>query len=112
MSCCRRHPNLIIDDCASGGRRIDLETISRSIASVADRFCGPYRWRTNATRHGLLQWVPLNTTAAGDLSTHNEYKMRSSMTAGLCYGLFSAGDAPQPKANYQNFPLRGSQKVA
>jgi hypothetical protein len=27
----RRHPGLVIDNCASGGRRIDLETISRSI---------------------------------------------------------------------------------
>ena len=27
----RRHPGLIIDNCASGGRRLDLETISRSI---------------------------------------------------------------------------------
>ncbi len=27
-----RHPNLIIDNCASGGRRIDLETVSRSVA--------------------------------------------------------------------------------
>lgn len=26
-----RHPGLIIDNCASGGRRIDLETVSRSI---------------------------------------------------------------------------------
>ena len=25
------HPGLIIDDCSSGGRRIDLETLSRSV---------------------------------------------------------------------------------
>jgi hypothetical protein len=37
----RRHPNLIIDDCASGGRRIDLETIGRSThGAVTYRFCG------------------------------------------------------------------------
>ena len=55
--------------------------------------------------YGLLQWVPLNTTSAGNLSTHNEYRIRSSMTAGLCYGLFSAGDLPQPKLQSQNFPF-------
>ena len=27
-----RFPNLVIDNCASGGRRIDIETLSRSIA--------------------------------------------------------------------------------
>ena len=28
----RRHPGLLIDNCASGGRRLDLETIGRSVA--------------------------------------------------------------------------------
>ena len=99
----RRHPNLIIDDCASGGRRIDLETISRSTPLSRTDFVG-HSLADQCHTQGLLQWVPLNTTSAGDLSTHNEYKIRSSMTAGLCYGLFSAGDAAQPKADYQNFP--------
>jgi len=27
----RRHPHLIIDNCASGGRRMDLETMSCSV---------------------------------------------------------------------------------
>ena len=41
-----RHPGLLIDDCASGGRRIDLEMISRSVAprssvlgGVSSRMC-------------------------------------------------------------------------
>ena len=33
----RRHPGLAIDNCASGGRRIDIETIGRSTAHLADR---------------------------------------------------------------------------
>ena len=32
-------PNLIIDSCASGGRRNDLETMRRAVPAVADRFC-------------------------------------------------------------------------
>ena len=32
-----RHPGLIIDNCAGGGQRIDLETISRSVPLVAQR---------------------------------------------------------------------------
>jgi alpha-galactosidase len=105
----RRHPNLIIDDCASGGRRIDLETISRSTALSRTDFVG-HSQADQCHTHGLLQWVPLNTTIAGNFSTHNEYKMRSGMTAGLCYSLFSAGDVPQPKANYKDFPFAEVKK--
>jgi alpha-galactosidase len=79
----RQYPNLMIDNCASGGRRIDLETISRSVAL----------WRTDyvlakkgspgvqAQGVGLGLWVPLNATAAGDLP--DVYAARSAMGAGL-----------------------------
>jgi hypothetical protein len=55
--------------------------------------------------YGLFQWVPLNTTFSENLSTHNQYRIRSSMTAGVGYGLFSNGDVPQPKFNYHDFPF-------
>jgi alpha-galactosidase len=100
----RRHPNMIIDDCASGGRRIDLETISRSTPLWRSDFSNNME-ANQCHSYGLLQWVPLNTTTAGNLSTHNQYKIRSSMTAGLGYSLFSVGDAPQPKTDYQDFPF-------
>ena len=32
-----RHPGLIIDNCAGGGQRIDLETIARSVPALAQR---------------------------------------------------------------------------
>ncbi len=100
----RRHPNLIIDDCASGGRRIDLETLGRStplsrtdfVLNMPANQCHSY---------GLLEWVPLNTTSSGNLSNHSEYPIRSSMTSGLSFGLFSSGDAPQGKADYAHFPF-------
>ena len=104
-----RHPNLIIDDCASGGRRIDLETIGRSTALSRTDFVG-HSLADQCHSHGLLQWVPLNTTITGNLSTSNEYKVRSSMTAGLCYSVFSAGDVPQPEFNYAAFPFDAVKK--
>jgi len=76
----QRSPHLMIDNCASGGRRIDLETISRSTAL----------WRTDwpadsvhkqCHSYGLFQWVPLNMTAGAVVE--NEYDLRSSMTSGL-----------------------------
>jgi alpha-galactosidase len=105
----RRHPNLIIDDCASGGRRIDLETIGRSTALSRTDFVGDILANQNHS-HGLLYWVPLNTTSAGNLSTGNEYRIRSSMTSGLSYGLFTSDDMPQRKADYVNFPFAEVKK--
>jgi alpha-galactosidase len=78
----QRYPHLIIDNCASGGRRIDLESISRSTAL----------WRTDwpadgvhkqCHSYGLFQWVPLHMTAGAVAKKRNEYDIRSAMTAGL-----------------------------
>jgi alpha-galactosidase len=104
-----RHPQLTIDDCASGGRRIDLETIGRSTALSRTDFVGDILANQNHS-YGLLHWVPLSTTSAGNLSTGNEYRIRSSMTSGLSYGLFTSGDMPQRKADYRNFPFAQVKK--
>ena len=77
-----RHPGLAIDNCSSGGRRIDLETIGRATAL----------WRTDwpqdAIHHqchtfGLLSWVPLNMSDGAVMAKGSEYEWRSAMTAGL-----------------------------
>jgi alpha-galactosidase len=78
----QRHPGLAIDNCASGGRRIDLETIGRSTAL----------WRTDwpadaihrqCHTFGLLSWVPLNMSEGAVLVKGSEYEWRSAMSAGL-----------------------------
>jgi alpha-galactosidase len=70
-----RFPNLIIDNCASGGRRIDLETTSRST---------PF-WRTDLEQsatgnqchtYGLELYLPLHGTA---LFKTGSYYVRSSL---------------------------------
>jgi alpha-galactosidase len=77
-----RHPHLAIDNCASGGRRIDLETIGRATAL----------WRTDwpvdalhrqCHTFGLMSWVPLHMSDGAVLEKGNEYEIRSAMTAGL-----------------------------
>jgi alpha-galactosidase len=78
----QRHPRLAIDNCASGGRRIDLETIGRSTPL----------WRTDwpadsihkqCHTFGLLSWVPLHMSGGAVLKKGNEYEVRSAMTAGM-----------------------------
>ena len=89
-----RHPELMIDNCASGGRRLDLETLGRAT---------PF-WRTDGPRdaiahqchtYGLLPWVPLSATSqdrAGD-----DYEFRSSMCSSLCLNWWVQGDVATPK---------------
>ena len=80
-----RFPKLVIDDCASGGRRIDLETISRSIPLWrSDRPCdGKARpsWDQGQTA-GLSLWVPLSTEG---LWNADPYVDRSASTLGACF---------------------------
>ncbi|MCZ7640381.1 MAG: alpha-galactosidase [Verrucomicrobia bacterium] len=84
-----RHPGLLIDNCASGGRRIDLETVGRST---------PF-WRTDGPRdpiahqchtYGLLAWVPLSATSQD--RPGDDYEFRSSMCSSLCLNWWVSGD--------------------
>lgn len=80
----RRHPGLIIDNCASGGRRIELETIGRSVALWrSDWQCfpdaDPAAAQTNGM--GLGMWVPMHGTGVwSSLATPEKfdvYRLRS-----------------------------------
>ncbi len=86
-----RHPGLIIDNCASGGRRLDLETVGRAT---------PF-WRTDGPRdpiahqchsYGLLSWLPLSATSQD--RANDDYEFRSSMCSALCLNWWVAGDVP------------------
>lgn len=103
----KSYPLLIIDNCASGGRRIDLETIGRAT---------PF-WRTDGPRdpiahqchtYGLLSWIPLSATSqdrAGD-----DYEFRSSMCSALCINWEHSGDGPQ-KPYRHNLPYDWARKT-
>ena len=77
-----RHPGLSIDNCASGGRRIDLETCHRSVPLWhSDTGCGPGHADWNQTQSsGLNLYVPVFTGCAW---TPAAYDTRSAATAGL-----------------------------
>jgi hypothetical protein len=40
----------------------------------------------------------------------SDYPIRSSMTGGIAYGLFGAGEAAQPKIDYAKFPFAAVKK--
>jgi alpha-galactosidase len=99
-----RYPRLVIDNCASGGRRIDLESISRSIPLWRTDYPGSPIGRQCHT-YGLSQWVPLNGTGGITLGREGSYSVRSAYTSSLCFGLFGVGDAPQPGPPPSDFPF-------
>ena len=97
----KRHPDLLIDNCASGGRRIDLETTGRST---------PF-WRTDGPRdpvahqchtYGLMPWVPLSATSQD--REGDDYEFRSSMCSALCINWAHSGDGPCGRLP-ENFPF-------
>ena len=77
-----KHPGLWIDNCASGGRRIDLETCMRSVPLWrSDTSCSPGHpiWNQTQTQ-GLGLYIPLFTACCW---TPDAYDMRSAATGGL-----------------------------
>ena len=86
----KSHPNLIIDNCAGGGRKIDLETIQRSIPLWrSDYQSGPKGLMDfdpigiQSQTWALSQWVPLSAAATKVMS---EYAFRSAYSPGLVIG--------------------------
>jgi alpha-galactosidase len=79
----KRFPNLLIDNCSSGGRRIDLETISRSIPLWrSDVQCWPGFGVTalQCQTQGLGLWAPLSV---GCCDREDKYVFRSALGPGM-----------------------------
>ncbi len=78
----RRNPNLLIDSCASGGRRNDLETMRRSVPLwKCDYAIEPVGMQCQT--YGLAQWLPYFGNAGGQL---DPYVFRSNMFPAVTKG--------------------------
>jgi alpha-galactosidase len=78
-----RHPGLVIDNCASGGRRIDLESCTRGLPLWhSDMQCSgkPGLAADQLQNAGLFRWVPMH--GCGNFGYEPSYEFRSAMTAG------------------------------
>lgn len=83
----KRFPNIVIDNCSSGGRRLDFEMLSRSVSFWrSDTCCGPATeqypkdiWDQNMTM-GLSRYIPYH---AGGLWFDDLYSARSTATRGV-----------------------------
>jgi alpha-galactosidase len=69
-----RHRGLLIDNCASGGRRIDLETTARSLPLWrSDTQCTPAAQplHDQVQTSGLTRWIPLHSAGAWEFDPYH-----------------------------------------
>lgn len=93
-----RHPGLLIDNCSSGGRRIDIEMCMRSVPLWrSDTNCTPGHPDWNQQQSATLcTYVPLNTACVW---TPEVYEARSASTGGLlCQFAYLDPDFPMYRA--------------
>jgi alpha-galactosidase len=85
----RRFPGMMIDTCASGGRRNDLETLRRAVPLWrSDYAYDPLPMQ--AISYGIALWMPYYGTGVNSVEP---YLFRSQMTPGIALGL-DAGNYP------------------
>lgn len=79
-----KFPNLIIDNCASGGRRIDIETLRRSIPLWRSDYQCPANYDVEASQcHHMTYntWMPFSGTGTG--REYDEYRIRSAYDSSM-----------------------------
>ena len=74
-----KHPNLIIDNCAGGGRRIDIETLRRSMPMWRSDYQCPINYDIEASQcHHLTYNLRMPYSGTGTGRIYDEYRIRSA----------------------------------
>ncbi len=85
-----RFPHLIIDNCSSGGRRIDIETLRRSVPLWRSDFQCPANYKPIASQThaaGFGTWMPFSGTGHGRI-WQDTYRFRSAFAPGMTTNFF------------------------
>ena len=72
----RRHPGMLIDSCASGGRRDDFETMRRAVPFLRSDYCTDPDGMQCHT-YGFALWLPYYRSATAKTET---YDLRSNFS--------------------------------
>ena len=104
-----RHPGLKIDNCASGGRRLDIETMSRSVALWRSDNAGePIGEQFHSV--ALMPWIPLTSgvwiTLKDSSSPPGTRRQLYEQRSGYCAGMTVCIDqdpAPWVRAAFDEF---------
>ncbi|MBE6931022.1 MAG: hypothetical protein E7463_12175 [Ruminococcaceae bacterium] len=79
-----KYPNLIIDNCSSGGRRIDIELLRRSVPLWRSDYQCHFNCDIEGSQNHNISfntWLPCTGTGCGNL--YDEYRVRSSYAAAM-----------------------------
>ncbi|MBI5091432.1 MAG: alpha-galactosidase [Candidatus Hydrogenedentes bacterium] len=102
----KRHPNMLIDSCASGGRRNDLETLRRAVPLLrSDFILEPVSQQLHT--YGISFWMPFFGTG---VNSFDPYVFRSQM----CPNIISCYDVRKADSDYESLRkmLRQWQDIA
>jgi len=83
------NPGLVFDACASGGRRLDLETLRFSFAHTKSDYWDDVISQ-QGQNFGSLSWIPF--TGTGFLDMTSTYDIRSRLTLSIGVGGIEPGD--------------------
>lgn len=107
----RRHPDMLIDSCASGGRRNDLETLRRALPLLRSDFHGvpkttliEHATGNQGHTYSLASWIPYTGTGVIYKST---YLVRSCMPQ--CFGLGAYNPEKPDETDWGRFRLLHEQ---
>lgn len=80
-----RFPDLLIDNCAGGGHRLELEMLRRSVALhrsdyTCNAWANPIGCQLQA--FSIMNWIPYSNTGTS-VKPYDAYSFRSNMNAGL-----------------------------
>ncbi len=84
-----KYPRLLVDNCASGGRRLDIEMMRRCISLFrTDYPCTPYNTEEGlqSQTQNLLSWIPLTATGFHSGDQNDPYLTYSFGGVGLIVG--------------------------
>jgi alpha-galactosidase len=81
----KRKPDLLIDNCASGGRRIDYETCKRSVPLWRSDYVSDNGEIGQNQTYGLGYYLPFNSTGRG--IKYDKYRDRSAATCSVVYSI-------------------------
>ena len=107
-----KFPGLIIDNCASGGRLLDVETCMRSIPLLrSDMCCRPTPLAMQNELLGLSRYLPYHQGGSWDQSP---YFMRSSFTTGICtnFAFLTGHIAPEKEETSICYVTRQSDLIS
>lgn len=100
-----QHPGLVIDTCASGGRRLDVETMSVAINLLRSDFVLD-ALGNQVHQYGISRWIALSGDAARATGSADDiYVARSSMAPSFHYAV----DITDPKAPWDLYEQMGAE---